>query len=260
MAQEICDVKHADRRVRRHRLHDHVVRQLALRILRGEELIPGTALPTEVELSKELKVSRTVLREAVKVLEAKGLVEVRPKVGVTIRPRDEWNVVDPAILAWQSEILPDQDFIRDLCEFRRAVEPVAAELAARRGTDAEIQALLECLARMEATVGDRQAFIAADLEFHTGIFVACHNELLQRINLTVHSALRTSRAITTQRPGSSAAALGLHRDVAIAIRAHDPLAARFAMDQLISRMVLDIEAVFHGDSADVVEGSNVSVS
>jgi len=243
---------------RHHRLHDQVVRQLALRILRGEELIPGTALPTEVELSKELKVSRTILREAIKVLEAKGLVEVRPKVGVTVRQRDEWNVVDPAILAWQSEVLPDEDFIRDLCEFRRAVEPVAAELAARRGSDAQIQVLFECLARMEASVGDRQAFIAADLKFHTGIFAACQNELLQRINITVHSALRTSRVITTQRPGSSAGALGLHRDVANAIRAHDPLAARFAMDQLISQMVLDIEGVLHDENLQVVEEVKVS--
>lgn len=250
-------MRHANQLVKRNRLHDQVLRQMALRILRGEALIPNIDYPTEADLCQEFKVSRTVLREAVKVLEAKGLVEVRPKVGVTILPRHEWNVVDPAVLRWQSEILPDKNFIRDLCEFRRAIEPTAAELAARRASSEEIETFFVCLEKMEAALGNRQDFIAADLDFHSAIFVACHNELLQRINLTVHSALRTSRVITTQRPGSSAAAMGLHRDVANAIRAHDPLAARFAMDALISRTTLDIEAVLHENIQEKTEVDNI---
>jgi GntR family transcriptional regulator, galactonate operon transcriptional repressor len=238
-------MRHVERGVRRNRLHDQVVRQLALRILRGEQLIPNIDYPTEADLCAELKVSRTVLREAIKVLEAKGFVEVRPKIGVTISPRDEWNLLDSAVLEWQSQILPDKDFMRDLLEFRRAVEPVAAELAARRATLEQIGNLFNCLNKMEALVESRQDFIKADLEFHGTIFAACHNELLQRVNVTVHGALRTSRVITTGLPGRSVAALGMHRDVANAIRARDPLAAHFAMDSLISRTALDIEALLH---------------
>jgi GntR family transcriptional regulator, galactonate operon transcriptional repressor len=238
-------MKYAPKTAKGHRLHDYLVRCLATRILRGEPLIPNLDCPTETDLCAEFSVSRTILREAIKVLEAKGFLEVRPKVGVTILPRHEWNVVDPSVLTWQSEILPDKEFIRNLCEFRRAIEPVAAELAARRASKEDAERILACMGRMEATVQNRADFIDADMEFHSTIFAACQNELIQRTSLTVYSALRTSRVITTGRSGSSVASLVLHRDVANAIRAHDPLAARFAMDALISRTALDIEAVLH---------------
>src|SRR5262245_24324022 len=89
--------------IKRQRLHDQITRYLALQILQGKlrDGLPGFS--SETELSDHLKVSRTALRESIKVLAAKGLLEVRPKVGIRIRPRDEWNLMDPDLLAWQGE-------------------------------------------------------------------------------------------------------------------------------------------------------------
>lgn len=164
-------------------------------------------LSTESDLCRELNVSRTVLRQAIKVLEAKGLVEVRPRMGVRVRPRDHWNLVDPDLLAWQTELRPDTFFIRNLYEVRMILEPAAAELAAVRANDEEIRTLERWYSEMERTAADTQAFIAADLQFHSAIFAACHNDLLQRMSSTIGNALRTSRVITTRRPGSSTAVL-----------------------------------------------------
>lgn len=246
-------MEYVNKSVKEHRLHDYIVRCLATRMLRGEQLVTNLEYPTETDLCEEFGVSRTIVREAMKVLEARGFLEVRPKVGITVLPRHQWNLVDPTILKWQSEIFPGEEFMRKLCEFRRAIEPVAAELAARRASVEERDRLLACLSKMEATVQSRPDFIDADMQFHGTIFVACGNELIQRTNLTVYSALVTSRVITTGRSGSSEASLGLHRDVANAIRARDPQGARFAMDALISRTALDIEAVFH-KNLDIGDG------
>src|SRR5215831_6104607 len=122
----------------RERLHDRVTREIALGIVRGRIGTDASALSTEGDLGRHFSVSRTVLREAVKVLAAKGLIEVRPRTGIRVRPRDEWNLVDPDLLGWLCEAGVDDLFIRDLCEVRAIVEPAAAELAAARASDEEI--------------------------------------------------------------------------------------------------------------------------
>src|SRR2546423_14262737 len=124
-------------------LHGAVVHDIGVRILSGE-LQPGDALPLD-DLTGEPTVSRTVLREAIKVLAAKRLVESRPKTGTRVRPRHEWNLLDPDVLAWQIEAGPDPGFLQQALELRRMIEPSAARLAADRATEQEIAALDEAV-------------------------------------------------------------------------------------------------------------------
>ena len=207
------------------------------------------SVSTERDLSTELNVSRTVLREAIKVLEAKGLVEVQQKVGVRIRPRGHWNLLDPDLLAWMSATPTDHRFIRHLLELRYILEPVAAELAASRASTPEIAALFDHLATMERTIDDLEGFIVADMNFHGAIFTACHNDLLEWISVTVGTAFRATRAVTTLRPGSSAGSIRLHVDVAEAIQKRDPPGARSSMERLLETAQRDINAVLRQQSA-----------
>src|SRR5205814_3934470 len=117
-------------------LHGRIVHAIGRRILSGD-LRPGDLLPAEPDLGA----SRTVVREAVKVLAAKGLVESRPKTGTRVRPRTAWNLIDPDVLAWRLETKPDRQFFQELIEIRRVVEPEVARLATTRATDDEVGAL-----------------------------------------------------------------------------------------------------------------------
>src|SRR6188472_713985 len=156
-------------------LHGELVHDIGTRILRGE-LRPGDPIPTETGTAGVLDVSRTVLREAIKVLVAKGLVISRPKTGTHVRDRAYWNLMDPDVLAWRLETDPGDGFFVDVFELRRLIEPAAAALAAERAIAEEIAELETAFAEMEANV-DRNPdeYIAADLRFHELILTACHN-------------------------------------------------------------------------------------
>ena len=138
-------------------LHASVVEQIGRRIVQGE-FLPGEALPNADDSSEMLDVSRTVLREAIKVLAGKGLVESRPKTGTRVRPRAEWNFLDPDVLAWRysGPIVPDD--VTALFELRRAIEPMSANLAALRATPAQLQQLDAALAEMEVVADDTETF------------------------------------------------------------------------------------------------------
>src|SRR5437667_9243664 len=161
-------------------LHGAVVHKIGVQIVSGG-LMPGEPVPTEEELTGELAVSRTVLREVVKVLAAKGLVEARPKTGTRVRERNDWNLLDPDVLAWRLETAPDPLFFRDVIEVRRIIEPEAARLAAERATEEQIRELEETFREMEAASDDPDAYLAPDLRFHALILAACRNELLEQV-------------------------------------------------------------------------------
>ena len=230
------------------RLHQQVVRAIALRIMQPRDNNIGNTLPTEMELSQELNVSRNVVREAIKVLASKGLLEVRPKTGMRIRPRSDWNLFDPDLLAWTFEIGPDEKFFRDLYDLRSIIEPAAAARAALRATRAEIAELQEWYRQMELAVDDREAHIRADAKFHATIIAACHNELLQQINSTYWIALESTFQFTTQIQGGMAATLPVHKAILEAIQRHDPIGARTAVEQLLVEAVRDINYVMHFDN------------
>src|SRR6266704_3653515 len=144
-------------------LHDRVVHAIGRKIL-GGQLRPGAFLPAEPELGA----SRTVVREAIKVLTAKGLVESRPKIGTWVRPREAWHLLDADVLAWQQEGTSRPSLLRALTEVRRIVEPAAAELAATRADSRDLAALGQALEEMGRTAqaperGDFEPFVQADM-------------------------------------------------------------------------------------------------
>lgn len=211
-------------------LHGELVHDFGVRILRGD-LLPGDPLPTETGTDAAPDVSRTVLRETIKVLAAKGLVVSRPKTGTHVRDRAYWNLMDPDVLAWRLETDPGDGFFVDVFELRRLIEPAAAALAAERANPEEIAGLETAFAEMETNVGRNPGeYIAADLRFHELILIACHNELLGHLGSTLRA---TFRASFTRTNASAEQTLPMHAVVLDAIRASDGPAAEAAMLDLI---------------------------
>jgi DNA-binding FadR family transcriptional regulator len=207
----------------RRSLHDQIVEEVGRRIVRGE-YGRGT-LPTEPQLAASLGVSRNALREAVKVLVSKGMVEVRPKTGMRILPEAEWNLLDREVLAWHAQ--SDQGLTRafELVEFRVIVEPMAAYLAAKRATAGEIKAIDEACTRLEACVGKPALVPEKDIIFHRSIHHASHNAILNHLGSLTSSLMQIQVLMTTQKPGSFEAGLPLHRALAMAIAERDAEAA-----------------------------------
>ncbi len=212
-------------------LHGELVHRIGLQILRGE-LQPGDPLPPEEQLVAGLPISRTVLRESVKVLAAKGLVEARPKTGTRVRPRSDWNLLDPDVLAWRFEASPDSAFFANVVELRRIVEPQAARLAAARASDEEVAELRAVFRQMEAAIDDPDAYLEPDLRFHELILEACHNELLAHMASTMRAVFRLL-FVATRTPESIRGATALHGAIVSAVEARDPDAAEAAMRELI---------------------------
>lgn len=221
-------------------LHGEVVHTIGVQIV-GGDLRPGDPLPPEDELISDLAVSRTVLREAVRVLSAKGLVEARPKTGTRVRARDDWNILDPDVLSWRIEATNDNGLYEEATEMRLGIEPLASRLAATRALDAEIAAIAEAFAGMEAGVGDQAAYLAADLQFHDRILAACHNELLGHLGGILHGVLRTTFLLTTSPNRSRRRALPLHRAILDGIAARDEARADEATRALIADSAADIK-------------------
>jgi DNA-binding FadR family transcriptional regulator len=208
-----------------------VVHEIGVRILDGE-LKPGDTLPDNGLLDGG-EVSRTVVREAIKVLAAKGLVESRPKVGTRVRPRRDWNLLDPDVLAWQIEAGPDARFLEQALELRRMIEPAAARLAAERATEPEIAALYEAYEEMVAAGDDLDDFMAPDLRFHSLLLEACGNELLEHMSEIFTAVLRTVFAYSSSSSRSYPRAARRHRAIVKAIEARDPDAAERAVLRLL---------------------------
>lgn len=209
-----------------------VVHATGLRIL-GGELPPGTALPNESDWSRQLGVSRTVLREATKVLISKGLIESRPKTGTSVRPADHWNLLDPDVLSWQLAVMPRQRFVRELFELRRAFEPTVAALAAVRASRTHLKEMAAALEGMAAAGDDGHRFIAPDTRFHQTILKAVDNGMLRSLSGVIETALTVSMYLSLETPRGQRHSIPLHRAVYEAFRARDPEAARAAMMKLI---------------------------
>jgi DNA-binding FadR family transcriptional regulator len=223
-------------------LHGEVVHTIGLQIV-GGILQPGDPLPPEDELTSNLAVSRTVLREAVRVLAAKGLVEARPKVGTRVRPRAEWNVLDPDVLSWRAETSNDSRLYEETTEVRLAIEPLAARLAATRATEEEAAGIAEAYTAMEAGVGDQVAYLAADLRFHDRILASSHNELLGHLGVVLRAVLRTTFELTTTPKQSRRRALPLHKAILENIVAGDEDGAETATRTLIADTAADIRRI-----------------
>ncbi|WP_081838709.1 FadR/GntR family transcriptional regulator [Thermogemmatispora carboxidivorans] len=240
------------RSLRRQNLSAQVVREIGLSIMR-KEFQPGDALLSEPELSQQFNVSRPVLREALKVLAEKGLIEARPRTGTRVRPRADWNLLDPEVLTWQYEVGPDPAFLEAICEVRLMFEPMTARLAASRATAEEIETIERACGLLEKLVEEAEPYIEADLAFHSAICAAAHNELLQRIVATLAAPLRASRLVTARLPGANRRTMPLHRRVAEAIRQGQELAAEEAMRELIVLTTEDVHRAlgYSGTGSDL---------
>jgi DNA-binding FadR family transcriptional regulator len=167
---------------------------LGKRIISGE-LQPGDVLPKEAVLSKEAGVSRTVVREAIKGLEARGLLESRPKVGTTIQPRSKWQMLEPAMLGWLTTMETDGKLNYHIAEVRQAIEPTIAELAARNASPKDITKMREAYANLAKSIHESDAATIAELAFHESIVTATHNEILAYIVHALHRSFYNRKYI-----------------------------------------------------------------
>ena len=209
----------------------------------GGRYAVGASLPPEPVLGEELGVSRTVVREAVKSLVARGLVSTGPKVGTRVLPPEQWNWFDPDVIVWQSQAGLTREFLRDLQELRRVVEPAAVRIAAERATPADIAEVEAAFAGMKKAVEEGGDYVAYDLRFHQGLLRACHNRMLVQMSKALSALLRTSFEISTSRKDGPKNSLPLHRAVLDAVIARDPEAAETAIRVLIDGAREDIELV-----------------
>ncbi|KKC37268.1 GntR family transcriptional regulator [Devosia epidermidihirudinis] len=220
-------------------LHHTVVSQIGRRIVAGD-FQPGETLPTADETSEMMGVSRTVLREAIKVLAGKGLVESRPKTGTRVRPRADWNFLDPDVLSWRYASVGNPDDVNALFELRRAIEPMSAALAARRASPVQVAQLNTALERMEEVGDDSDRFAEPDLVFHQTILRMTGNELIGSLAALIETALILSFRLSNDNPEGQGHSLPLHRAVAEKIEAGDETGARDAMLVLIDNAEQDV--------------------
>lgn len=216
--------------------------------LLGEAIVAGRysqtqGIPPEAILCEEIGVSRTVIREAIKSLVAKGMITTGPKVGTRVLPADQWNWFDPDVVAWQTKCGLTREFLRDLQELRRVVEPAAVRLAAERATDDDLQDIENAYAGMKHAIEFGGDYVTHDLRFHQGLLKACHNRMVVQMSKALGALLRTSFEISTSKKDGPASSLHLHRAVLDAVIARDPQAAELAALKLIDSARDDIELV-----------------
>ena len=187
--------------------------------------------------------SRTVVREAVKSLIAKGLVTTGPKVGTRVLTEEHWNWFDPDVIAWKAKAGITPEFLRDLLELRRLVEPAAVRMAAERATAEEIAGIEDAYAGMKRAVEGGGDYVTYDLRFHQGLLRAAHNRMLVQMSKALSALLRTSFEISTVRKDGPKRSLPLHRAVLDAVIARNPAKAEKAILVLIDGAHEDIELV-----------------
>ncbi|MEO3820241.1 FCD domain-containing protein [Plantactinospora sp. B24E8] len=220
-------------------VHGQTVEVIARRILAGE-IAEGDTLNLTA-LQGELDVSLTALREALKVLSAKGIVDARQKRGTFVRPRADWNLLDGDIIRWQFAEGAGQHLLDQLHEVRTIVEPAAARLAAVRATTDDLAALDAALAEMAAAT-EPVAAVGADLSFHRALLAATHNELLERMEVVMETGL-AERDRLVHGVDRDDDPVPSHRAVVEAIRRTDAGAAEQAMRDLLDKAVRDVQKV-----------------
>lgn len=223
-------------------VHGNTIDHLGAAIVAGR-YPPGTSLPPEPLLCEELGVSRTVVREVVKSLIAKGLVTSGPKVGTRVQQAAQWNWFDPDVIVWQSQAGLTPEFLRDLQELRRVVEPAAVRMAAERATPEDIAEIESAFDGMRRAVEEGGDYVAHDLRFHQGLLRASGNRMIVQMSKALGALLRTSFEISTSRQDGPRSSLPLHRAVLDAVAAHEPDRAETAIRVLIDAAREDIETV-----------------
>ena len=212
-------------------LHNQVIQEIGRLIVSGE-IKPGELLPREETLAQRMAVSRTALREALKVLGSKGLIETKQKTGSRVRDTRYWNQLDADILAWRCASMPTEDFVEKLVEMREIIEPAAAAAAARKRTPEQLARIKSAYEAMAASQ-DLDAWAKADLEFHERVLDAANNELMGSLFSVIDTALGAYFLLSAKTAVDFKYSLPRHFAVYDAIRLKRPESAREAMHGMI---------------------------
>ncbi len=209
--------------------HDQIAAVLGTEILKGSHH-PGKNMPAEIDLTRRFQVSRTVVREVMRTLSAKGLVVSKTRVGTRVRDPAHWNFFDADVLAWHVYGGVDEKLLEGIRQVRRAMEPVAAALAARRRSTADIRRLRELVRQMGRSGHTRQSFAYADLDFHVAVGSASGNPLMHTMASVIEAALLAhSGASAVDDPDDHELNVNSHAAIVDAIEAGDERAAELAM-------------------------------
>jgi GntR family galactonate operon transcriptional repressor len=222
-------------------LHRQVLNQMGEQICSGQ-FAPGEILPAEDQLAERMQVSRITIRETMKSLSAKGMLQVRRRHGTIVLPRSNWQLFDPDVITWRARAgVVDADLIRDLMELRTIIEPNAAKFAAKRATPDDRAAVRRAFKAMERAVAGQGEYVPADLAFHGAILVACHNQFVQQMQNALSAILRTSFELSSEIEGGPARSLPMHEALCVAIENGDAHAAEQAVLTLIERAEKDFD-------------------
>ena len=213
-------------------VHAALANEIGQRIVRGD-YPPGAILPNEQKWSQTFNVSRSAVREAIKMLVAKSLLASRQKVGSRVEPRENWNLLDRDVLAWYASAPDRLKFLRTVQEFRYIIEPEAAALAAQRRSDGQMTSISRACNDMRAAqfVPDRTE---ADTRFHVAILRASGNELLVPLGVLIESALENLFGFVTSEVSDLKYAQELHEDIEKCVRLGRREAARRAVRRLLA--------------------------
>ena len=212
-------------------VHASLAREIGQRIVRGE-YPPGAILPNEAKWSETFDVSRSAVREAIKMLMAKSLLRSRPKVGSWVEPREHWNLLDRDVLSWYAAAPNATQFLRTVQEFRHIIEPEAAALAAVRRSEEQMAEISEAWRDM-ATATTLRGRTWADTRFHIAILRASGNELLVPLGVLIESALNNLFIVVTRQHENPKEVMRLHQGIERAIQQRRPDAARRAVRKLL---------------------------
>lgn len=226
---------------KRTNLLDQVADDIGVAVINGTFPV-GEMLPTEPELCARFGVSRTVVREAVKLLSSKGLLKTSSGKGTWVPPANEWNYLDPRVFSWIQQSGDVRNTIRDLFAFRRAIEPAAAAEAATSGADAQIEAIGAALKIMESATNDFDLWIQGDVEFHTAIYRASNNVFMAPLAQIFEKYFSFSFKISSSNYHHQHC-LDEHADVYKAIRDRRPEAAKRAVEILLDHADDDVAHV-----------------
>ncbi|TPG14208.1 FadR family transcriptional regulator [Sphingomonas koreensis] len=189
--------------------------------------------PVEADLCRQYEVSRPVLREAVKMLTAKGLLLARKRAGTVVQPEENWNLLDPDVLRWMLQREFSIDLLIDFTEIRMSIEPRAATLAAYCATGPQRQKIMTAIKRMYAADGSAGDALDADIAFHVAVLEASNNRLMRQFTDLTETTLRFSIRRTNEYKGVPRASADDHKAVADAIVGGDAALAGTLMRQLI---------------------------
>ncbi|WP_235537056.1 FadR/GntR family transcriptional regulator [Sphingomonas sp. Root241] len=222
------------------RLQGSLAQQLAVMILSGE-LPEGHVFPSELDYAEQIGMSRSALREAFRMLSAKGLVESRPKAGTRVASRRQWSLLDPDLLAWQFEAKPSLKFVFDLFELRMVVEPNAAAFAAERRSEAQLAAMGEALDMMALYGLATEKGRYADQRFHMIMMEATQNEAMIALASSILAAIAWTTIYKQRKRALPRDPIPEHRALLDAIAASEIEGARAAMTELVRLALSDTE-------------------